>query len=170
MTLCASALFFFSFSFAHAATVEEEVRDYFKDTPVMIAIAQCESKFKQFGGDGSALYGGWGGGMIGVYQIFERVHDTAATSLGFDISTLEGNLGYAKHLYTLQGTTPWNSSKSCWQNAVLKTETTEKTEKTVKSEKKNTKVLKERELKKKIAELSKLVAQLQKLLAEKRGT
>jgi hypothetical protein len=146
-------LFLLSISSAHAATIEEEVRNYFKDAPVMIAIAQCESKFKQFGTDGSALLGGWGGGMIGVFQIFESVHKKSASALGFDLATLEGNLGYAKHLYTQEGTTPWNSSKSCWQKATVS--------------KTSTKDIKA--LEKKVAELKKLVVQLQKLLAEKRA-
>ncbi len=99
-------------------SVEDSVRNYFKDVPVMIEIARCESKFIQYEADGSPLYGGWLNGMVGVFQLFERVHLSGAKTLGFDIDTLEGNLAYAKHLYDTSGTKPWNSSKACWGNAV----------------------------------------------------
>lgn len=135
-------------------TVEDTVRTFFEDTPVMIDIARCESKFRQFNTDGSVLRGGWGGGMVGVYQFYERIHAAAALALGFDLSTLEGNLGYAKHVYITQGTAPWDSAKACWQ------------EKTVQSGYQQTDVV---ALQKKVDELTKLLAQLQRLLAEKRA-
>jgi len=102
-------------------SVEDSVRSFFSDIPVMIDIARCESKFRQFSEDGSVLKGGWGGAMVGVFQFYEAVHDGAATAMGFDLGTLEGNLGYAKHLYTVSGTTPWNSAQSCWGSAVTTT-------------------------------------------------
>ncbi len=99
----------------NAAMVEAEVRKVFADSPAMVEIARCESKFRQFTDSGNPLRGGAGGQMIGVFQFFESVHNTAARSLGFDLSTLEGNLGYARHVYETQGTTPWNSARSCWE-------------------------------------------------------
>lgn len=96
------------------AEVEARTREYFKDTPVMIEIARCESKFRQFTDSGNVLRGGSAGGMVGVFQFFESIHTTPAKALGFDITTLEGNLGYAKHVYNTEGTTPWNSAKACW--------------------------------------------------------
>lgn len=97
------------------ASVEERVREYFADIPVMAEIARCESKFRQFTDSGNVLRGGVDGGMIGVFQFFEAVHANAALGLGFDLATLEGNLGYARHLYVQQGTTPWDSAAACWQ-------------------------------------------------------
>jgi hypothetical protein len=97
-----------------AVVVEKHVREFFKDAPVMIEIARCESKFRQYTDAGNVLRGGSSGGMVGVFQFFESIHVAAALKLGFDITTLEGNLGYARHVYTTQGTTPWNSAKSCW--------------------------------------------------------
>ncbi|MBP6923977.1 MAG: hypothetical protein KBC62_01215 [Candidatus Pacebacteria bacterium] len=94
--------------------VEKKVREYFKDTPQMIEIARCESKFRQFTDAGNVLRGGSGGGMIGVFQFYESIHAPAAQTLGFDLATLEGNLGYAKHVHKTQGTAPWNSAKYCW--------------------------------------------------------
>jgi hypothetical protein len=101
--------------------VEARVREYFKATPVMIEIARCESKFRQFTDAGNVLRGGAGGNMIGVFQFYEQIHAPAALALGFDLSTLEGNLSYAKHLYDQSGTTPWNSARSCWGASVAAT-------------------------------------------------
>jgi hypothetical protein len=97
--------------------VEAKVRTFFKDTPVMAEIARCESKFRQFTDSGSVLRGGAGGEMVGVFQFYERIHAAGAAALGFDLATLEGNLGYAKHLYETEGTTPWNSARYCWEHA-----------------------------------------------------
>jgi hypothetical protein len=87
--------------------VEKRVREVFSDAPVMIEIARCESKFRQFTDSGNVLRGGAGGGMIGVFQFYEAIHEMPARALGFDLATLEGNLGYARHLYSTSGTRPW---------------------------------------------------------------
>lgn len=89
--------------------IEKRVREYFADVPVMIEIARCESKFRQFTDSGSVLRGGGSGGMIGIFQFYEIVHAQAALVLGFDITTVEGNIGYARHLYEQSGTKPWAS-------------------------------------------------------------
>ncbi|MES2966336.1 MAG: hypothetical protein V4668_00950 [Patescibacteria group bacterium] len=92
-----------------AVAVEKRVREYFADIPVMIEIARCESKFRQFTDSGSVLRGGGNAGMVGIFQFYEIIHKKAALALGFDIDTVEGNLGYARHLYTQSGHTPWAS-------------------------------------------------------------
>ncbi len=89
--------------------VEKRVRELFAFAPVMIEIARCESKFRQFTDNGNVLRGGGNAGMIGVFQFYEAIHATPALALGFDITTTEGNLGYARHLYTESGTRPWAS-------------------------------------------------------------
>lgn len=86
--------------------VEKRVREYFVDVPVMIEIARCESKFRQFTDSGAVLRSQ---GMIGVFQFFESVHIAPALKLGFDLETVEGNLKYARHVYTQSGSTPWKS-------------------------------------------------------------
>jgi len=91
------------------AQTEKRVREYFADIPVMIEIARCESKFRQFTDAGNVLRGGGSGGMIGIFQFYELIHKTAALALGFDLDTVDGNLGYARHLYDQSGTTPWVS-------------------------------------------------------------
>jgi peptidoglycan hydrolase-like protein with peptidoglycan-binding domain len=80
----------------------------------MISIASCESGFRQFEGNGSPLYGGTDNEMIGVFQLDEPIHYSTALALGFDITTLAGNMGYARYLYGEDGTDPWISSFPCW--------------------------------------------------------
>lgn len=93
--------------------LEAKVRGYFSDIPVMAAIAECESRFRQFSDSGKPLDGG-SGGMIGLYQINASVHAAYAKSLGMDIDSTDGNLAYARKLYTEEGTDPWLDSFSCW--------------------------------------------------------
>ena len=114
-SLIFASLFIYS-DIAEAATdtttaqvsVEEHVRAYFADIPVMIEIARCESNFRQFTDSGSVLRGG-GGEFVGIFQIYESVHAKAATALGFDLASVEGNMGYAKHLYQESGSSSWSS-------------------------------------------------------------
>lgn len=96
-----------------ASSTEDRVRAYFWDLPVMSAIAKCESEFTQFNHLGEVLRGGYLGRMIGVYQI-APMHIPEATSLGIDVTTLEGNMAFARHLYDQSGTRPWAASEWCW--------------------------------------------------------
>lgn len=95
--------------------VESQVRAAFADVPVMIAIAQCESGFRQFGPSGTVLRGG-NGTVLGIFQLSES-HTAKALSLGYDIQTIEGNIAYARSLYERQGTTPWMAAFPCWNAA-----------------------------------------------------
>jgi hypothetical protein len=97
--------------------VEAAVRTHFAETPVMIEIARCESKFRQYSDSGDPLYGGYQGKMVGVFQVYSDIHASFARSIGMDIETLDGNLAYAKYLYEREGTKPWLSSRSCWEQA-----------------------------------------------------
>jgi|SRR6185503_6196491 len=94
----------------NSADVESLVRTEFVDNPDMIAIAKCESGFRQFTAEGVPLKGG-GGQYIGVFQI-SIGHDATARNLGLDIFTLEGNIGYAKYLFRQRGTAPWSGCVS----------------------------------------------------------
>ncbi|MBC7836920.1 hypothetical protein H7X87_04060 [Acetobacteraceae bacterium] len=106
-----------------AQTVEEYTRDYFVDIPVMVAIAGCESHFRQFDKNGNVLKNP-NSTAVGVFQIMASIHqESADENLNINIMTIEGNAAYARHLYEEKGTKPWNSSKACWS----KTDTTSKT-------------------------------------------
>jgi hypothetical protein len=96
------------------AGVASSVASYFSDIPVMIAIAKCESGPRQFASDGSPLYAGTDNLMVGVFQLDKAIHYAPALALGFDITTLSGNLSYARYLYGAEGTEPWISSFDCW--------------------------------------------------------
>lgn len=98
------------------ADVELRVRDYFKDVPSMAAIAKCESSFRQYGDDGHVLFDP-SYSMIGVFQI-SAAHLPESIGLGMDIMTLDGNLAYARRLYTQGGIDPWMDSFGCWGNVV----------------------------------------------------
>lgn len=98
----------------NAPTVEQTVREKFLDVPILIKIARCESRFRQYNTDGSPLYNERGSSAVGVMQIMSSVHNKSARSLGYDITTTEGNLAYARHLYEKEGTQPWQASAGCW--------------------------------------------------------
>jgi hypothetical protein len=104
--------------------VEAQVHIYFANTPVMIAIASCESSFREFNSLGMPLNGG-SGGMIGIFQISTAIHGPIALSMGMDINTVAGNMAYANYLYQQNGTTPWLSSFPCWNPIVNPTVTTQ---------------------------------------------
>jgi hypothetical protein len=95
-------------------TVEEYVRNYFSDIPVMIEIARCESRFRQTDGSGDVLRGEKNNLDRGVMQINEYFHNEDSVKLGYDILTIEGNTSYARYLFDKYGVRPWKSSAKCW--------------------------------------------------------
>ncbi len=97
-----------------ATTVQEYVRAYFADIPVMSKVAFCESTFRQFDKDGSVHRGVVNSKDVGVMQINEYYHLETAEKLGLDIYTIQGNVAYARYLFEKEGTTPWLSSSPCW--------------------------------------------------------
>lgn len=98
-------------------SVEQFVREYYSDEPVLAEIARCESQFRQYDEKGVVLRGEVIPADVGIMQINERFHQSISESLGYDIKTIEGNLSYAQYLYEKEGTKPWNSSKKCWGKA-----------------------------------------------------
>ena len=96
-----------------AQSVQEYVKTYFADEPVMYAIAGCESHFRQYDTDGSVLRNTHSS-AVGIFQIMDSVHSETAAELGIDIYTTQGNAAYAKYLYDQEGTVPWAASKACW--------------------------------------------------------
>jgi hypothetical protein len=93
---------------------ESIVRSYFKDIPVMIQIARCESTFQHTLADGSVLKGKVDSADTGVMQINKRYHQAAAAERGLNLDDIYHNMAYARHLYETQGTQPWNASAPCW--------------------------------------------------------
>jgi len=99
-------------------TVEEYVRNYFSDIPVMVEIARCESHFRQYDKDGDVLRGEKNSLDRGVMQINEYYHNETSDRLGYDILTLEGNTSYARALFEKYGVKPWISSYPCWGKTI----------------------------------------------------
>jgi len=93
---------------------EAIVRNYFKDVPVLIQIARCESAFRQTLSDGSILKGRVDSADTGVMQINKRYHAKNAAAMGLNLDDLYSNMAYARHLYEREGTRPWNASAPCW--------------------------------------------------------
>jgi len=97
-------------------SMEDKVRAYFKDIPVMAEIARCESHFTHIDPiTGKVNRGRVNREDVGVMQINEYYHSASAEKMGLDIFIFEDNMAYARHLYEQQGTSPWKASQSCWQ-------------------------------------------------------
>lgn len=99
-------------------TVEADVREYFKDIPILAEIAKCESEFKHTGENGEIIKGRVNRGDLGVMQINKYYHEEDASKLGLDLKTLRGNMAFARNLYDKYGTSPWQSSSGCWKKYV----------------------------------------------------
>ena len=95
-------------------TVQEYIRNYFSDIPVMVEIARCESRFRQHDSQGNVLRGEKNILDRGVMQINEFYHGEDSAKLGYDIMTIEGNTAYARYLFEKFGVRPWTSSSKCW--------------------------------------------------------
>ncbi len=106
------------------AFVKAYTEDYFRDIPVMIAIIECESGFRQYESDGRLLVSPVkGSSASGAAQILYIMHkpdwsDNPETN----ITTLAGNLAYAREMYEESGTSPWKESRKCWKSKIHKYE------------------------------------------------
>lgn len=100
----------------HTLTLEQHVREVFRETPILAEIAYCESSFRQFNDDGTVLRGRVNKGDIGIMQINRYYHEEDAIKLGIDIFSLDGNIEYAKYLYKKYGSDPWVHSSKCWKH------------------------------------------------------
>lgn len=94
--------------------LEEKAKVYFKEDPLLVDIARCESHFRQYDEKGNVLRGKVNKGDMGIMQINEYYHGEKAKSLGYDLETVDGNMAYAKYLYGREGGQPWISSSACW--------------------------------------------------------
>jgi hypothetical protein len=88
-------------------------RIFGKDSP-MLQVARCESGLRQYQPGGALLRGRVNPSDVGIFQINEHYHQSAALALGLDIEKPEDNVRYAYHLYQQNGFQDWKASKSCW--------------------------------------------------------
>lgn len=96
------------------ALIAQIARDEHVSVKTMLAIARCESTFRQFDENGAVLRGTHNPKDVGLFQINEEYHLEDSEAEGFDIHTAEGNARFAAHLLKEKGTSPWNWSKPCW--------------------------------------------------------
>ena len=96
------------------SSVEEFVKDYFSDVPIMAEVARCESTFRHYDENGNVLRGVVNRSDVGVMQINEYYHLKRSKELGINIYSIEGNVEYARYLYDKQGLQPWRASSRCW--------------------------------------------------------
>jgi len=99
-------------------SLEDYIRGYFSDAPVLAEIAKCESTFRHLTKEGKIIRGKANRRDVGIMQINEYYHAERAKKLGVDLHTLDGNLAYAKWLYSKYGESPWKPSKKCWKEAL----------------------------------------------------
>lgn len=97
---------------------ELAVRSYFRETPIMIQVARCESTFRHTLADGSVLQGRVDPADTGVMQINKRYHEKTAISMDLDLDNITDNMAYAQYLYDKQGTQPWSASAPCWDRSL----------------------------------------------------
>src|SRR5262245_3119490 len=72
------------------AGIRAKVEAAFADAPTMVAVAKCESGYRQFNADGTVLHGGYGKQYVGIFQIGLALHKEAGLKKGMDIMTVEG--------------------------------------------------------------------------------
>lgn len=99
-------------------TLEKYLRENYADTPILVEIARCESTFSHYDKNGEIIRGRVNKADVGVMQINEKYHLEDAEKLGYDIRTIEGNVGYAKYLYKKYGAEPWSASSPCWSKTL----------------------------------------------------
>jgi hypothetical protein len=102
-----------------AADIKSMVEDEFGEDHPMVAVARCESSFRQYE-DGSVLRNPKSD-AIGIFQILEGLHEEPADKLGIDIFTADGNIDYARKLYDSFGLAPWSPSSLCWDDGSIGT-------------------------------------------------
>jgi len=99
-------------------SVEENVKHYFSDIPILAKVAFCESTFRHYDENGDVIRGDVDSRDVGVMQINEYYHGSQARKIGIDLTTLDGNMKFARLLYNDQGLAPWSASKPCWSKTI----------------------------------------------------
>ncbi|MEK7621712.1 MAG: hypothetical protein AAB415_00880 [Patescibacteria group bacterium] len=94
--------------------IKESSAHYGVDGTAALEIARCESRLQQYHPDGSLVRGRKNRSDVGVFQINEKYHLEQSRTVGFDIYTAEGNIGYAMWLMARDGDRPWHWSEKCW--------------------------------------------------------
>ena len=78
------------------------------------AITRCESGWHQFDTDGKLLHGKVHYADVGYAQINLDAHPNITGTMGYDVTTLKGNVDYGIYLFLTEGGIPWFPSMNCW--------------------------------------------------------
>ena len=103
---------------SNTLNTEKIVRSYFRDIPIMVQIARCESTFRHTLEDGSVLQGVVDKADTGVMQNNKRYHEKTAIAMNLNLDDIYHNMAYARYLYETQGTQPWSASAPCWSKTL----------------------------------------------------
>ena len=79
--------------------LDQKVKSFADDKPLMVEISYCESRFRQYDKDGSVLRGIQNNKDVGLFQINEKYHLERAKKMGYDIYSPEGYMAYARLLF-----------------------------------------------------------------------
>lgn len=95
--------------------------------PVLVPVCSCEStgspynEPQQYTRDGSLVQGRITPSDWGMCQISTRYWLTESQELGYDLTTEDGNIQMANHIYHNHGIKHWNASRGCWGQVVKET-------------------------------------------------
>ncbi len=103
---------------AQAAFIKEKIKEHFpRDYPVMIAIADCESRgLIHWRADGSLLPNSEGASSAaGVFQVTLDGHSKSIARHGLDMQNVDEYMTFVKVLVNGRPNyADWNASKDCW--------------------------------------------------------
>jgi len=86
---------------------------FFRQNPIMLKVAACESSLRHFDWNGQVVIGGVTPD-VGVFQI-NPVHEHELRTYRLDPRDFSHNVAFAHYLYQRDGLRPWNSSRNCWE-------------------------------------------------------
>jgi hypothetical protein len=93
--------------------VRSRLMKVFRENPVMVRIAYCESSWRHHAEDGKVLVGEKTPD-VGVFQINLPANGEKLRKLGLDPHSFEDNVRYAQYLLETRGLRDWKSSMDCW--------------------------------------------------------
>ncbi len=90
------------------------LRAFFKNDPVMVHVAACESSLWHALPDGR-LQVGPDGLDVGAFMVRVPVHAHELLKYDLDPTRFEHNVAFATMLYRRDGLRHWKSSRTCWE-------------------------------------------------------
>jgi hypothetical protein len=98
---------------AHQQAVYRVLAVHYRESPVMVKVAACESTLKHVLPDGR-LNVGPDGHDWGVLMVRKPVHEKDLRQLGINPADFAQNVAFATYLLGRDGLRPWVMSQRCW--------------------------------------------------------